>query len=139
MTSLINSCYASQICDLFCCRQVTANSVSVCWMGLPLTVTPRCRQMVDLAPSLLADFHPHFSSMMFHPGQPSAAEASGAKLATAFSLFHPENRKRSKGCFAELHRGGERRFQKRKKNWGNSREICTTMWASRALLFRARP
>lgn len=136
MTSLINSCYASQICDLFCCRQVTANSVSVCWMALPLTVTLRCRQMVDLAPSLLDDFHPHFSSMMFHPGQPSAAEASGAKLATAFSLFHPENRKRSKSCFAELHRGGEsvpsyrRCFQKRNnKNSGNSREICTTMWA----------
>lgn len=133
MTSLINSCYASQICDLFCCRQVT---VSVCWMGLPLTVTPRCRQMVDLAPSLLDDFHPHFSSMMFHPGQPSAAEASGAKLATAFSLFYPENRKRSKSCFLLSCTEVERVFpltggasKKEKKNWGNSREICTTMWA----------
>lgn len=130
MTSLINSCYVRPICDLFCCRQVAASSISVCWMWLTLTVPPRCRQMVDPAPSLPDDFYPHYGSMMFTRNS-QAQQRHREATKTAFSLFHQENRKRSKACFAELPRGGEcvPFCRRHLKNWGNSQETCTTMWA----------
>lgn len=94
MTSLINSCYMNPVCDLFRCRHIAANSISVCWMWLMLTVPPRCRQMVDPAPSLPNDFHPHHGAVTFTRNS-QAQQRHQEPTSTAFSLFHPENRKRS--------------------------------------------
>lgn len=138
MNSLINSCYVNQICDLFRCRHVAALASAGC--GSRTTVPPRCRQMVDPAPSLPDDFHPHYGSTMVTRNS-QAQHRHQEPASAAFSLFHPKNRKRSKIYFAELHRGKVFLLTGgvSPQNWGNSRETCTTVWARHALLFRDRP
>lgn len=100
MTSLVSSCYVNRICDFFGCRHVAAIRISVCWMWLPLTVPPRCRQMVDPAPSLPDDFHPHYGSAMFTQNS-QAQQRHQEPASAAFSLFHPKNRERSKATEVE--------------------------------------
>lgn len=107
MNSLINSCYVNQICDLFCCRHIAALASAGC--GSRTTVPPRRRQMVDPAPSLPDDFHPHYGSTMFTRNS-QAQHRHQEPASAAFSLFHPKNRKRSKVYFTELHRGKECSF-----------------------------
>ena len=62
-----------------------------------LTVPPRCRQMVDPAPLLPDDFHPHYGSVMFTRDS-QAQQRHQEPTSTAVSLLHLEHKSVSLSC-----------------------------------------